>query len=82
MKVIKPGRAQSGWAKRFKCTGAGNSGGGCGAVLLVEHNDLYLTHNYDYGGGHDVYTTFRCCGCGVQTDIERYTGPRVTRGRQ
>jgi hypothetical protein len=70
MKVIKKGREQKGWAKEFTCTGAGNGGGGCGAVLLVEQSDVYLTHHYDYGGGHDIYNTFRCTLCGVETDIK------------
>jgi len=74
MKVIKKGREQRGWAKEFECTGNGNGGGGCGAILLVEEADLYKTHQYDYGGGHDVYITFRCCECGVQTDVKGVPG--------
>lgn len=69
MQVLEKGRPQKGWTKEFVCTGAGNGGGGCGAKLLVEQNDVYQTHHYDYGGGHDVYNTFRCPECGVQTDI-------------
>jgi len=69
MKVVKKGRQQKGWSKEFTCTGKGNGNGGCGAVLLVEQPDLYSTHHYDYGGGHDVFTTFQCCECGVETDI-------------
>lgn len=69
MKVIKKGREQVGWAKEFTCTGNGNGGGGCGAVLLVEINDIYQTHHYDHGGGHDIFNTFRCPECRVETDI-------------
>jgi len=69
MKVISKGDGRSGWAKEFICTGAGNGNGGCGAKLLVEENDLYKTHNYDYGGGHDVYTTFKCPECNNETDV-------------
>ena len=79
MQVIKPGRQQTGWSKEYTCTGKGNGGGGCGAVLLVSQGDLYHTHNYDYGGGHDIFTTFRCSACGVQTDINDYTGPSLPR---
>jgi hypothetical protein len=68
MKVLKPGREQTGWAHELKCTGNGNGGGGCGATLLVEQADVYKTHVWDYGGGHDTYNTFRC-PCGVQTDL-------------
>lgn len=70
MKVLQSGREQRGWSKEVVCTGRGNGGGGCGARLLVETPDLYLTHRYDYGGGHDVFTTFTCASCGVETDLE------------
>ena len=71
MQVIKPGRKQKGWAREFECTGKGNGGGGCGAMLLVEQDDVYCTHHYDYSGGHDVFCTFRCQECGVETDIPK-----------
>ncbi|MBE6146037.1 MAG: hypothetical protein E7171_05385 [Firmicutes bacterium] len=67
MKVLEKG---PGWSMEVKCTGSGNGGGGCGAKLLIERGDVYLTHSYDYGGGHDVYYTIRCPECDVQTDIE------------
>ena len=69
MKVVQKGDGRKCWAKEFTCTGAGNGNGGCGAILLVEENDLYRTHHYDYGGGHDVYTTFRCPECRNETDV-------------
>lgn len=69
MKILKPGREQKGWAKELKCTGAGNDGGGCGALLLVEEADIFQTsssalHETDY------YITFKCAACGVFTDIK------------
>lgn len=76
MKVLQPGRPQKGWTTELKCTGRGNGGGGCGALLLVSEDDLYHTHHYDYGGGHDVYTTFKCAACGVETDTESYRGSK------
>lgn len=72
MKIIKPGRDQVGWAREYKCTGAGNGGGGCGAILLVEEKDLYQTSRSDYTGDTDYYVTFSCCSCGVETDIDDY----------
>lgn len=69
MKVIKKGSGQNGWSKEFECTGHGNGDGGCGAILLVEQNDLYKTYKHDHGGGHEVFTTFRCSECSVETDI-------------
>lgn len=74
MEVLEHGRKQRGWTKKFKCTGNGNGGSGCGAKLQVMYDDLYRTHDYDYGGGHDVFITFECVECGVETDID-YTGP-------
>lgn len=73
MKVIKQGRPQKGWAKKFTCTGKGNGGGGCAAVLLVEQADLYQTCSSALGEV-ETYVTFTCASCGVETDIE-YDGP-------
>lgn len=69
MKVLKPGRPQQGWSTKRKCTGAGNHGGGCGATLLVEEGDLYTTFSSHYDGSTDIYVTFRCVACQVETDI-------------
>lgn len=74
MKVIKKGRPQRGWAKEHKCTGAGNGGGGCGALLLVEKDDLLRTGSHHYDGSDDYYVSFVCPGCGVMTDIDDYPG--------
>lgn len=63
MKVLKPGREQKGWSRETSCTGGGNGGGGCGALLLVEAADLFITTQCA-----DEYVTFRC-HCGVLTDI-------------
>ena len=69
MKVIYPGRPQKGWAKELKCTGAGNGDGGCGAILLVEQDDLYETSKGYCDGTTDRYVTFMCSACGVETDV-------------
>ena len=85
MKVIKKGRPQKGWAKECTCTGSGNGGGGCGAVLLVEEDDLFRTGRHYYDGTSDSYVTFACGECGVLTDINGYPpGPRdlPTRSRR
>jgi len=82
MKVIEKGRKQKGWAKEHKCTGRGNGGGGCGAVLLVEEGDLYRTSNSYLDGSSDHYITFTCSECGVETDIEDYPhGPHRLPGK-
>lgn len=77
MKVIKAGRQQHGWSKEFECTGTGNGGGGCGATLLVEEADLFHTSRSSYDGETDYFVTFKCCSCGVLTDIKDY--PRHAR---
>lgn len=70
MKVLKPGREQQGWSVESMCTGNGNGGGGCGALLLVEEDDIYITQSGHYDGSTDTYSTFRCAACRVETDIE------------
>ena len=70
MEVVKKGRLQRGWSKKIKCTGRGNDLGGCGAILLVSEYDLYRTLSSHYDGTTDYFTTFCCCECGVETDVE------------
>lgn len=74
MKILKEGRPQKGWSIEATCTGAGNKGGGCGAVLLVEQPDLFKT----YSSARDettMYITFKCAACGVKTDIPDMSWP-------
>lgn len=73
MKVLKKGRNQKAWAKEFECTGNGNKGGGCGALLLVEITDIYLTFSSHYDGSNETYRTFSCPICKVETDIASST---------
>lgn len=68
MKVIKAGTGQKGWSKEYKCTGKGNGNGGCGAILLVEAQDVFTTTSCARDET-DYYKTFRCPECGVFTDI-------------
>ncbi len=84
-KVLKPGRVQRGWSREFVCTGDGNGGGGCKAVLLISEYDIYETASFALGEG-EYYNTFCCPQCGVETDIPpRYfqgepKGKKPTRG--
>lgn len=71
MKVLKKGRKQNGRAKEYKCTGRGDGGGGCGALLLVEEKDVYQTQS-SCMGETEYYQTFRCPDCKVQTDVEDF----------
>jgi hypothetical protein len=69
MKVIKPGNTHKAWTRKLTCTGSGNGGEGCGAVLEVTFTDIYETANCDYMGDCDHYKTFCCPCCGAETDI-------------
>jgi hypothetical protein len=68
MKVIKAGRPQRGWSTEVECTGNGNDGGGCGATLLVEAGDLFITQS-NCRDETDSFVTFLCSECGVRTDV-------------
>lgn len=70
MKIIKPGRPQEGYAIEQTCTGRGNGGGGCSAVLLVEAADLYVTQSH-CSDETDSFVTFKCAACGVLTDVDK-----------
>lgn len=69
MKTLLPGRKQQGWSTEATCTGNGNGGGGCGARLLVEQTDLYLTRSHARDET-ETYATFTCHECGVETDLK------------
>lgn len=64
MKVIQEGQ---GWSIIRDCTGIGNGGGGCGARLEVEKEDLFLTYSSCMGES-ETHVTFRCPLCRVLTD--------------
>jgi hypothetical protein len=69
MRVIAKGRKQKGWSIEKNCTGYGNGLGGCGALLLVEQDDIYETRA-SYQGETDHCRTFKCPECGVETDFK------------
>jgi hypothetical protein len=68
MEVIKPG-ISGGWSIEQTCTGSGNGGGGCQAVLRVSASDLYLTSSNHHDGSSESYVTFMCPQCSVETDV-------------
>ena len=80
MKVLKSGDGRKGWAKEKTCTGKGNGDGGCGAVLLVEQDDVFATYNYCMGES-DCFQTIRCPECGCWTDFESSEVPFKPRER-
>lgn len=81
MKVLKRGRQQKGWAITCHCTGEGNGGGGCGAQLLVEQGDVYMTGRSYFDGSSDTFATFTCQECGCETDVAKGVPTRVTQSK-
>ena len=68
MEVVEKGKK---WIAKKRCDG---SGYGCGALLLVEEEDIY----YDiYGSCDDSYTVyyFKCPECGLWNRINEYDLP-------
>ena len=76
MDILKPGRDPKDWSLEIECTGWGHeTNGGCGAILLVRVEDLYLT---DHCGDTEdfYYPTITCPGCGLETDLKDADRPR------
>jgi hypothetical protein len=69
MQVLAKGTVQKGWSTEVTCTGSGNGNGGCGAKLLVEQPDLFITSS-SARNEIDHYVTFKCDECGRFTDIK------------
>ena len=74
MKVLKEGRPQQGWSTEVVCTGMGNGGGGCGALLLVEQPDLFKTYRV-CRDETDTFITFKCGACGTLSDLSEHRPP-------
>lgn len=77
MKVLKPGK-DYGWSLETVCTGIGNERWGCGAILLVEIEDLRY---YKGVSGTDIGSKppavcFKCPQCSTVTDIDQKDWPR------
>ena len=43
---------------------------GCGAILGISKEDVYMTSSSDYTGDTDYFYTITCPCCGVETDID------------
>ena len=69
MKIIKEGKRKT-WGLELLCTGKGNSeeAGCCGATLLVEADDVFLTSALN---DKEQYYTFECFFCECWTDIPK-----------
>lgn len=71
MEIIKKGNYQNNWSADVECSGWGNGGGGCGAILRISLDDLYKTYS-KAPKGTTTYITFPCCECGVKTDLKDF----------
>lgn len=49
--------------------------GGCGSLLKVEEQDLFLTYSSSYDGSSDRYITFECPICSKYTDLNNSKVP-------
>ena len=75
MKILKKGKI---WSLKQKCTGKGNGDGGCEAKLLIEKEDIYLTHKQNwYSGEIEFFYTFTCPICKMKTDIQESLLPKA-----
>lgn len=77
MKIIKPGKFGHTWAAEATCTGWGNSGKGCEAVLQVTRSDLrfFPQRPGDSWGSKDAAVSFKCMCCGKLTDLGKNDWP-------
>lgn len=66
MEVIESGNGE--WSKNVRCTGTGNGGGGCGALLKINKSDL--AHTTSHARDETThYATIKCVSCGAFTDV-------------
>ena len=72
MKVILPGKAQI-WSMEVTCTGSGNGGFGCEALLEIELDDIFLTESGGMDDYTDIFHTFKCIQCNRLTDLPKNT---------
>jgi hypothetical protein len=73
MKIIEPGKfgEENHWNMQHRCTGWGNGGKGCDALLEVDFEDLRYFAGVpgDTWGSRDPAVTFKCPCCSTLTDL-------------
>lgn len=77
MQILEiPGELEEPWTIQHRCSGYGNGGGGCNALLLVGELDLRLTTPGHFNGnGEPLYVTFTCPVCLKETDLPQQYVP-------
>jgi len=77
MEIVQTGKTMGGcWEAEIECSGAGNGGSGCEAILKVSETDLYQTYKSCMGRDETWCATFMCPCCGTETDIANTDGYR------
>jgi hypothetical protein len=73
MKILEPGKnGKTTWSVQHRCTGWGNGGNGCEALLELEYNDLryFPSTGGEVTWGHREHAVcFKCPCCGRLTDL-------------
>jgi hypothetical protein len=75
MKVLREGKS---WLLEHDCSGFGNGGKGCGALLGIGREDLYYFRGLpgDSWGSREAAVMFKCPCCGQVTDLGLNDWPR------
>lgn len=68
MKVLREAEI---WKKEVECTGNGYGGYGCGTLLEVDENDIYINKVYDLEGDYENRFTIKCPCCKIPTRLSR-----------
>jgi hypothetical protein len=76
MEILKPGQPKE-WTTDVVCTGDGNGGFGCDALLRVNRSDLRYYEGTDYPIARRSAVCMRCPveGCGRVTDLRSDVWP-------
>jgi len=72
MKILEAGKVGENWVIQHRCTGWGNGGDGCDALLEIEFDDLRYfpgTGGEVTWGYRDPAVTFKCPCCSTLTDL-------------
>ncbi len=77
MKILESGKVGENWNIQHRCTGAGNRGDGCEALLELELDDLRYFPGVpgDSWGSRDPAVSFKCPCCGKLTDLKSKDWP-------
>ncbi len=76
MQILKSGKP---WSVEVECTGNGNGGQGCGALLEAEREDMRFYEGTDYPVYRPSAVSIRCPECGKITDLPTSQWPTGAR---